>query len=372
MSAERARLAAALDARFDELSREMDSILRRLHALNAADEPEPRLPPELLLRVADFIDPESPTMLELAMCSKFTYDLFAPLMALSVALEDLVPVDKVESSAKSRTFSRATDLSLGSPEFIITARTLTEMSRETITALTISAASFWELREKARIAVPLPNLRCLTIEMQEPMALFPDIGPGHFICWSTDELHATKLVLTGLYNSRILHHFVDFSPILEQISIDVTSDWSDRVHSELAWAFWDGAELSDRAVSMIRRLGAANWPHLLQLCQRPGFQPRDIKIYEMVWNEDYEIQEEVWRVLVSMPGLETFRANTTMSKHLRLGLPGTKSFGISSLSIGELPPSELDGVRNHFRHARHKSIRVEASSKRKYRCGRKT
>lgn len=78
-----------------------------------AVEPEPpRMPPELLLRVADFLDPKSPTMLELAIYSQSTYDLIAPMMAESVELSELVPVCSIGDSAASRKFDRIKDLSL--------------------------------------------------------------------------------------------------------------------------------------------------------------------------------------------------------------------------------------------------------------------
>lgn len=133
--------------------------------------------------------------------------------------------------------------------------------------------------------------------------------------------------MTGFYNSPILNRLVDISPRLKGITVDGGGPWLSTY--EPAEAHWDGTELSNQVVSLISCFGAVDWSHLHELCQRPAFRPRDIKVYDAVWAHTEETQEEAWRLMALMPELETFAVGALSTERLAHGLLGSKSFSVT-------------------------------------------
>lgn len=354
---ERSRLTRILRNRLEALEREIQSIQSRLVVLESPEEElePPRLPLELLLRVADFIETKSRTMVELAMCSRSTYELIAPMMTSAVALKDLVPLSSIDCAAESFKFSRIADLSLETPDLNCTAAILMDGSAETISTLSISVSDIWQLAEYVQQAHRLPNLGRLTIHIRLPIGLFPDVSLSNILPAHGD-LQATQLVMTGFYNSPVLNRLVDVCPKLKEITVDGNGRWLKA--GESAWAHWDGTKLSNRAVSLISRFCAATWPHLLQLCRRPAFQPRSIEVYDGAWGDFEDVQEAAWRRMAMMPTLETVRVDSLSTERLALGVLGSKSFTVSELYLC-LAPARFAAVLRHLRNAGHEAIRLK-------------
>lgn len=315
--------------------------------------------PELLLRVAEFVGPKTQTMLDFALCSKEFFHLLAPMLATSLSLKDLVS-GRIECSteAEARAFSRIKHLSLDPPDWTPTLDNLMKFSRETITSLSVTAVTVWQLADHIEQAESLPNLRSLAIEFPKSLAVFTN--GDNFIFPDQCNLEITELVMVEYYNSKILSFLVESSPRLEHIDlIAKPHDWISRVCNNEVWA-WDGRDLTDETLAVIRRFECTGWSYLVKLGARPAFRPRQVQVQDYEWPDEVNIQEEAWRLLASMPDLETVDFDHVPTERLALGLIGTKSFHVSKLWL-DLPPSQFEVVFNLLRNAPHETIHLEFS-----------
>lgn len=355
--AERVHLATALRRRRDQLQCEIGLIDARLAVLEGPDELEAeRLPPELLLRVADFVNPKSRTMLEFSMCSKGTIHLLAPRLATSFAVKDLLPPSRVKRSLESHAMTRIEALSLEPPDVKYAGECLLRISEATITSLSVTAVNIWQIMEHVRAARLLPNLRSFAVQLRESVALFPDVPMDSFIY--PPDLPVTELVMTGYYNSPILNGLVRICPQLKGITVDVGEDFFPEYYDDAAsWTFWDGTGLTDHTLSLIRRFGSLTWSHLAELCERPPFRPRDLRVFH--WDSDHFAapREEDWELLASMPDLETVHLERLPTDLLAFGLIGQKSFRVTSLLMN-LESSDFDEVLGALRDAPHETIHL--------------
>lgn len=328
--------------------------------MEGPDEPEAeRLPPELLLRIADFLKASPRALYKLAICSKGTFNLLAPRLATSVALKDLLRLPRVENSAKSHALSRIEELSLEQPDFGPASEAMLDNSRETITSLSVTAKSVWQLDKQVRDAKSLPNLCRLTINLPEPVGMFPGVPVSDMIVsLPVNGSKITELTMMGYHNSAILNRLVEIFPAIKEINLCLGSDCYVADYDNAAtWAFWDGTDLSDRAVSLLRNFDAPTWRDLLDLCERPTFRPRLVDVHDLYEDEEQDAQERTWLLLGLMPDLEVFSLDSLPSNGLRFGLPGTKSFSVSNLSM-RLESAHFEEVFEQIRRAPHDSIHL--------------
>lgn len=312
-----------------------------------------------MLRVADFVEPGSTTMLNLALCSKWTFDLLAPLLGSSVKFSQLCPLRRIDKS--SRALSRIKNLSMDPPEFSLAMKKTLEISNNLITSLSVTVVNIWQIAQSvSHSQYYLPNLRILSICVLEPVAplsTFPLQGRLGII--SDKELQITELAILGCCNSAVLDRLVEISPGLKKITVDMGMDYcGENVGGEALWSTWDDVGLSDRTCSLIWRFATELWELLNILCRRPAFQPRDVEVYNVGYPNDEDFEEATWRLLASMPQLESFRTDCVRTDVLKLGLPGTKSFNVSFLLPG-LRSDDFRAIFDLLHRAKHGTIHME-------------